>query len=278
VPKVNDDRVPCSVIAMTGRARSNACSEPNRWFPKPPSERLAFLPASSRRRPAPRAEESLALAKGVAEFGVVAVQENVGSQRDPLLRPCRAALLIDDRSRQGQQHRRDDDPHAPNDTPRASAAPAACGRRARAGCAAHAVLEGAWHFEADASAAFELWNYNISHEDLFGLTQSVTYGVGDGFALRGAQRFLYVSQRGEDGVLLGLTIGVRRRVGRPGRVTGFLQGDLGISYTGDSRRPAARHALQLSGDRRRRRADPHVPTRVHVRDDGALDAYFERGA
>jgi len=91
--------------------------------------------------------------------------------------------------------------------------------------------KGAWHFEADASAAFELWNYNISHEDLFGLTQSVTYGVGDGFALRGAQRFLYVSQRGEDGVLLGLTIGVRRRVGRPGRVTGFLQGDLGISYT-----------------------------------------------
>jgi hypothetical protein len=90
---------------------------------------------------------------------------------------------------------------------------------------------GSWHVEADASAAFELWNYNRSHEDLFGLTQSVTYGVGDGFAVRGAQRFLYISQRAEDAVLLGLTIGVRRRVGHPGRVTGFLQGDLGISYT-----------------------------------------------
>jgi hypothetical protein len=90
---------------------------------------------------------------------------------------------------------------------------------------------GAWHFEADASASLELWNYNASHEELYGLTQAVTYGVGDGFAIRGAQRFLYVSQRGQDGVLLGLTIGVRRRIGRPGRVTGFLQGDLGISYT-----------------------------------------------
>jgi len=91
--------------------------------------------------------------------------------------------------------------------------------------------KGTWHFEADASAAFELWNHNISHEDLFGLTQAVSYGVGDGFAITGAQRFMYVSQRAEDAVILGLTMGVRRRIGRPGRVTGFLQGDLGISYT-----------------------------------------------
>jgi hypothetical protein len=90
---------------------------------------------------------------------------------------------------------------------------------------------GTWHFEADASAAFELWNYNASHEDLFGLSQSVTYGVRDGFAIHGAQRFIYISQRGQDAVLLGLTMGVRRRIGHPGRVTGFLQGDLGISYT-----------------------------------------------
>src|SRR5262245_3774336 len=102
--------------------------------------------------------------------------------------------------------------------------------------AAHAQIsepgpftKGTWHFEADATAGFELWNYNISHEDLFGFTQSITYGVGEGFAIRGAQRFLYISQRGQDAVLLGLTIGVRRRVGHPGRVTGFLQGDLGIS-------------------------------------------------
>src|SRR5262245_34068790 len=94
-----------------------------------------------------------------------------------------------------------------------------------------AFTRGTWHFEADASVAFEAWNYNGSHEDLFGLTQAVTYGVGEGFAIRGAQRFIYVSQRAEDAVLLGLTIGVRQRVGRHGRVTGFVQGDLGISYT-----------------------------------------------
>ena len=90
---------------------------------------------------------------------------------------------------------------------------------------------GTWHFEANASAAFELWNHNISHEDLFGLTQAVSYGIGEGFQIHGAQRFLYVSQRGEDAVILGLTGGVRRRIGHPGRVTGFLEGDLGISYT-----------------------------------------------
>ena len=45
---------------------------------------------------------------------------------------------------------------------------------------------GTWHFEADASGAFELWNYNGSHEDLFGLTQAVMYNVGEGFAIRGA--------------------------------------------------------------------------------------------
>jgi len=94
-----------------------------------------------------------------------------------------------------------------------------------------AFARGTWHFETEASAAFEAWNYNGSHEDLFGLTQAVTYGVGDGFALRGAQRFFYVSQRAEDAVLLGLTIGVRQRIGRHGRVTGFVQGDLGIAYT-----------------------------------------------
>jgi hypothetical protein len=53
----------------------------------------------------------------------------------------------------------------------------------------------------------------------------------DGLVLRAGQRFAYVSQRAEDAVLLGLTIGVRRRVWHRGRVWGFLQGDLGISYT-----------------------------------------------
>ena len=90
---------------------------------------------------------------------------------------------------------------------------------------------GQWHFEADALVAFELWNYNISHEDLFGLNQTLGYAVGDGFVVRGGQRFAYVSQRGQDAVLLGLAGGIRWRIGQRGRLTGFLQGDLGISYT-----------------------------------------------
>jgi hypothetical protein len=88
-----------------------------------------------------------------------------------------------------------------------------------------------WHVETEASAAFEAWNYNISHEDLFGLNETVMYGVGDGVALRMGQRFVYVSQRAEDAVLLGLTIGVRQRLARRGRLTAFVQGDVGISYT-----------------------------------------------
>jgi len=128
--------------------------------------------------------------------------------------------------------------------------------------------KGTWHFEADASAAFELWNYNISHEDLFGLTQAVTYGVGDGFALRGAQRFLYVSQRAEDGVVLGLTIGVRRRIGRPGRVTGFLQGDVGISYTAIAAPPRGTrfNYLAIGGGGVTIRTSP----RIHVVTTGLL--------
>lgn len=88
-----------------------------------------------------------------------------------------------------------------------------------------------WHFESDVAAAFEAWNYNVSHEDLFGLNEGVTYGVRDGLALRLGQRFAYVSQRAEDAVLLGLTAGLRKRVVQRGLVTAFVQGDVGISYT-----------------------------------------------
>jgi len=88
-----------------------------------------------------------------------------------------------------------------------------------------------WHFETGVGAAFEAWNYNVSHEDLFSLTQGVTYGLRDGLVLRATQRFAYVSQRAQDAVLLGLMGGVRFRIAQRGRVTGFLQGDLGISYT-----------------------------------------------
>ena len=90
---------------------------------------------------------------------------------------------------------------------------------------------GRWHFETDAIAALEAWNYNISHEEIYGLTQGVTYGLRNGLVLRAGQRFFYVSQRAEDAVILGLTIGVRGRVYSRGRLSAFLQGDLGISHT-----------------------------------------------
>ena len=89
----------------------------------------------------------------------------------------------------------------------------------------------AWHFETEALAAVEAWNYNISREELYGLSEGITYGLKRGLVLRANQRFAYVSQRAEDAVLLGLTIGVRGRIYHRGRFSAFLQGDLGISHT-----------------------------------------------
>ena len=90
---------------------------------------------------------------------------------------------------------------------------------------------GAWHFETAAVAALEAWNYNISHEELYGLDQGVTYGWRDGLVVRMQQRLIYVSQRAQDAVVLGLTAGVRTRVFHRGRWSVFVQGDLGISHT-----------------------------------------------
>jgi len=88
-----------------------------------------------------------------------------------------------------------------------------------------------WRFEFDGQGALEAWNYNGSHEELYALGEGLTYGMREGLALRMNQRFIYVSQRGEDAVLLGLTIGVRGRVYEHGRTSAFLQGEVGISHT-----------------------------------------------
>lgn len=88
-----------------------------------------------------------------------------------------------------------------------------------------------WHAEIDAVGAVEAWNYNDSHEELYGVSEGVTYGLKSGLVLRANQRFIYVSQRSEDAVLLGLTIGVRGRVYHRGRFSAFLQGDAGVSHT-----------------------------------------------
>jgi hypothetical protein len=88
---------------------------------------------------------------------------------------------------------------------------------------------GRWHVEASLHGALEAWNYNVSHEELYGIAEGFTYGVRDGLALTLHQRVYYTSQRANDSWLLGLTFGVRGRVYRKGRASVFLQGDLGIS-------------------------------------------------
>ena len=64
-----------------------------------------------------------------------------------------------------------------------------------------------WHADFSVNAVLEAWNYNGSHEEIYGLTQGVTYGSR----------------------ILGLTSGLRGRVYRRGHVSAFLQFDLGIS-------------------------------------------------
>ena len=92
-----------------------------------------------------------------------------------------------------------------------------------------AYAKGRWRVEFLAQAALEAWNYNPSHEELYGLTQGITYGLRDGLVLMARQRLLYVSQRRNDSRLLALTSGLRGRVYRRGRASAFLQFDVGVS-------------------------------------------------
>jgi hypothetical protein len=94
---------------------------------------------------------------------------------------------------------------------------------------ADAFARRAWHLELDAHGAFEAWNYNISHEDLFGVAPVITYGIRDGLVLKAAGPLYYVDQRGVDAFLLGATFGVRRRVYRASRLSAFLEFDIGVS-------------------------------------------------
>jgi hypothetical protein len=89
--------------------------------------------------------------------------------------------------------------------------------------------KGRWHVEFVAQAGWEAWNYNTSHEELYGLIQGVTYGIRNGLTLNVRQRLYYVSQRLNDSRTLGITSGLRVRLYRRGRASGFLQFDLGIS-------------------------------------------------
>ena len=88
---------------------------------------------------------------------------------------------------------------------------------------------GRWHIEFAVQAALEAWNYNPSHEEVYGLVQGVTYGLREGLVVTARQRLLYISQRRNDSRVLGITSGLRGRIYRRGRLSGFWQFDLGIS-------------------------------------------------
>jgi hypothetical protein len=88
-----------------------------------------------------------------------------------------------------------------------------------------------WHAEFALNAALEAWNYNGSHEELYGVLEGVTYGLRDGLALTIRQRTWYVSQRLNDTWLLGLTGGLRGRIYERGRASLFLQFEIGFSDT-----------------------------------------------
>ncbi len=88
---------------------------------------------------------------------------------------------------------------------------------------------GRWHFEIATHAALEAWNYNVSHEELYGINEGLTYGLRDGLVMTLNQRVYYVSQRANDTWLLGLTFGIRGRVYRRGPTSVFIEGNVGIS-------------------------------------------------
>ena len=84
-----------------------------------------------------------------------------------------------------------------------------------------------WHLELGGHAALETWNYNISHEEMFGVRAGLTYGLGNGITLLASGTLYYVDQRGVDGCLMGATVGLRGRVYRKGRVSLFLEAEVG---------------------------------------------------
>lgn len=100
---------------------------------------------------------------------------------------------------------------------------------ARAQPAADPFADRGWHLELALHAAAETWNYNTSREELYGFSVGLTYGLTEGLVLTTRAPLYYVSQRGIDAMLLGVSAGVRGRVYRRGRLSIFLELDVGIS-------------------------------------------------
>ena len=86
-----------------------------------------------------------------------------------------------------------------------------------------------WHLELTGHGALETWNYNISHEEMLGLFSGITYGIREGLALKVASPLYHVWQRGTDAYLFGLTWGVRGRLVRRPRWSGFWEFEVGVS-------------------------------------------------
>jgi hypothetical protein len=90
-------------------------------------------------------------------------------------------------------------------------------------------VDGSWQLELSGHAVLETWNYNISHEEMFGISVGATYAVRDGLTLTAGAPLSYVSQRGVDGWQLGATFGIRARVFRWRATSMFLGFEVGVS-------------------------------------------------
>ena len=88
---------------------------------------------------------------------------------------------------------------------------------------------GSWQLELTGHAAFETWNYNISHEEMYGSFAGFSYGLCEGLAFTVSAPLYYTDQRGIDGWLLGATFGVRGRVYRRSAMSVFLGFEVGLS-------------------------------------------------
>jgi hypothetical protein len=89
--------------------------------------------------------------------------------------------------------------------------------------------DGSWQLELSGHGALETWNYNISHEEMYGSFAGLTFAVRDGLALTAGAPLYYVSQRGVDAWMLGATFGVRGRIYRRSGTSVFLGFEVGIS-------------------------------------------------
>ncbi len=110
-------------------------------------------------------------------------------------------------------------------------APAAAAQSAtsKAGDAIDPFANRSWCLELSGHAAFEAWNYNISHEEMYAIRAGLTYGLRDGLVLTAAGPLSYVDQRGVDAWMLGATAGVRGRFLRRGRATAFWEIEVGVA-------------------------------------------------